>query len=445
MLTSQTDSVLKEFQPKWLFAALAATAIFFFGACEDLGEFGPEVLPAGDRIETRYSDTNHVIFTSEWIDSTNTYRAARQLFGNYIDPDFGRITAETYTQVLPQSNLNFGDAQDLIFDSLVLKLNIESSYGRPATVQTLRIHPLTEGFPEGDTIFSTTRLAYDDSRDLGNGYQIDLGESEGVGRLTIRLDDDLGRRILFASPDTLGDKDLFQVLFPGLYLGTDPVTYQSREPGAIYSLFGSSDLTLLELHYKKRESGSQAFRPQVMPFLIVSSTPRFTHLSRTEVSDKLLAQALPQPDTAQELEFLQGGLLIRTFVKLPNLEELGQVAINQATLVLHVDRDLLGSDNRFAPPASIWPVFADSTGQPVYAGSEPVLASSAVAYNSTEGTYTIPLTNYTQQLVNGQRENYGLVLLPENPGLRINRVAIGGTSHPSLAPEFRVTYTTLPE
>ena len=436
---------MKHFPSQWLFAALAATAFFFLGACEDLGEFGPEVLPPGDRIETRYTDTNRVTFVTEWVDSVDTYRAARQLFGNYIDPEFGRITAETYTQVLPQSNLNFGDAADLIFDSLVLKLNIESSYGRPATVQTLRVYQLTEAFPAAEEINSTTRLAYDASRDLGGGFQLDLGESDGIARLSVRLDDALGRRILFADADTLADKDLFQLFFPGLYLGTDPVDFLSREPGAIYSLFASSELTQLELHYKRRESGSQAFRPQVMPFLIVSSTPRFSYLGRSEVSDKFLTQELPQPDTAATYEFLQGGLVLRNFIQLPDLSYLGQVAVNQATLVLRVDRTTLGSDNRFAPPANLWPIFADVDGEPIYVDGEPVLASAVIPYNSTDGTYTLTLTNYLQQLLNGQRENFGLVLLPQSPGFRINRVILGGNDHPTLAPELRITYTTLPQ
>ena len=69
---------------------------------------------------------------------------------------------------------------------------------------------------------------------------MDLDESRGVAQLSIRLDDELGERLLFADSTILQDKDQFQELFRGFYLGTDPVTYLSREPGGIYSLFGSS-------------------------------------------------------------------------------------------------------------------------------------------------------------------------------------------------------------
>jgi len=420
--------------------------MLFFAACtDDTGFFTEDILPEEDRIQTFYTDTLALEFESIWVDSTDTYRAARQLFGNYIDPAFGRITAETYTEVLPRTNLDFGDPADLIYDSIVLRLSVESTYGRIATVQELQVFELTESFPESELISSKTKIAYDDAHNLALQSSFNLEAEKGAAEVRIKLDDRLGRRLLFASSDTLGDKDLFQELFHGLFIGTEAVTYLSREPGAIFSLNSASSGTQIELYYKKRETGTQTFASLTEPFLISGSTPRFSRIERTETSDKLLVQELPQPDTSKLYEFMQGGLLIKNFIRFPDLTELGQVAINQAELIIFVDRETLGASNRFNPPTQISPVFADENGLEVDIDGTPVPASAESSYNSTSASYSISLTNYTQQLVNGQRENYGLILKPINPTFRINRVVFGGTDHPELKPVLRLTYTTLPQ
>lgn len=421
-------------------------AIFFVTGCENSGTFTEEVLPVEDHISTHYVDTLPITMTSIWTDVSETYRADRQLFGNYIDPLFGRITAETFTEVLPRSNLDFGSPEDLFYDSIVLKLDIEETYGRFATSQTLHIYELNEIFPEGDDINSQTRLSFDASNDLGDNYQLDLLETKGVAQLTIRLDDELGRRLLFANPDTLGDKDLFKEFFPGLYLGTDPVSFLSREPGGIFSLFGSSSNTQLELHYKQREPGTQVFVSKVEPFLISSSTPRFTYLKRTEFSDTFLAGELGQTsDTSSMYEFLQGGLLIKNFIKFSNIDQLGRVAISRAELVIQVDPSTFGGSERYNPPNQLLPIFADENGDEVLIEGIPILASTEAVYNSTTQTYSISLTNYVQQLVNGQRENFGIILRSQGSEFRINRVVFGGVNNPSIPPKLAITYTTLPK
>ena len=444
-LKSQIDCNLNKIRFAWLSAISLVAAIFFVTGCEDAGTFTDEVLPADDPIATFYVDSLSPDIESIWVDESDTYRADRQLFGNYIDPLFGRITAETFTEVLPRSNLNFGAREDLFYDSIVLKLDIESTYGRTATKQTLRIYEITGAFPDAEQINSKTRVAFDDSRDLGGGYVLDLEEDRGVAQLSIRLDDELGERILFADTTILKDKDKFQELFRGFYLGTDPVTYLSREPGGIYSLFGSSSNTQLELHYKQREPGTQAFLSKIEPFLVSSSTPRFSYLERTDFSDSFLSQELPQPDSATQFEFLQGGLLINNYFKLPDLSSLGRVAISRAELILQVDPGTLGGSKQYNPPPQILPILADENGEEVLFEGAPVLVTSQPAnFNSATNTYSIPLTNYVQQLVNGQRENTGVIMRVQGSEFRINRVVFGGVDHPSLSPRLAITYTTLP-
>lgn len=445
ILKSQTEFDLK-FQPlSRMAASLLATAILFLAACEDIGEFDQDVLPPEDIIGIEYTDTTTIVFQTEIVDSLDSYRSSRQLFGNYIDPQFGTITAATYTEILPRDELDFGSADELVYDSLVLRLSIESSYGSPETPQVLRVYPLTDTFPDESLLSTQVELAFDATRDLTNGFEIQLGSS-GAGNLSVRMDDELGRRILFASADTLGDRDLFKSILSGLYIGTDPVDFFTREPGAIYTLFGSADGTQLELYYKKFDSTLNAFVRFAEPFVIRGSTPRYHSLKRTDVAGTLLEESVQNPDTENLLEFNQGAALVKNIIKFPTLTNLGQVGVSRAELVLHVDQQYLGSEGRFAPAPNLLFIEADEDGNEVVSedGLQILATLNPANYDKDEGTYSLLLTSYIQDILLGSQDNNGLIIVPDGGSFRINRVVFGGTEHPDLAPELRITYSTLP-
>lgn len=429
----------------WL-SAIVAAAIFFVTGCDrPIDNTGIDVLPEGDLISLKYSDTTTIIMETRRSDVSNTYRSARQLFGNYIDPFFGKVSAATYTEFLARSGLNFGDSANLIFDSLVLSLNIDGYYGRIQSEQTLHVYELTESFPEATEIYSSDTLAYNRSVDLAKGYKLSYNDDDDLGVIKIRLDDALGKKLLFASSDTLSDRDLFNQFFKGLYIGTDPVNYMSREPGAIFSLFAISNTSLMTLYYQEKDPDSTIYTAKIEPFLITGSTPRFHSLKRTDESESILPEYLSQPDTSDFYEFVQGGLEMKIFLKFPYIDKIEESAISKAELVLHVDPKYLGSQRRYLPPFQLETIFADENGQEETIDGQPVYISSPALYNESTGTYTITLTNYVQQVVGGSRQNYGMFLVSNNRTFQINRGAIGGTDNPSLKPVLQLIYTNLPE
>jgi hypothetical protein len=431
----------------WLPTAFLVAAMLVFSAClEDPGSTGLGVIPDNDRLQSQFNDTTTVWMESVQVDSVNSYRAARQLVGNYVDPDFGRITATTYTQVLSSSGLKFSDsASNLLFDSLVLRLQVDGAYGRLETPQTLHIYELTDTFPSADKISSRTSVAYNSSKDLADNYQLNFATG-GFRTLSIRLDDELGQRILFADEDTLEDRDLFSQFFKGFRIGTDPVNFFTRDPGAIYSINAAGEESQLRLFYQKRDSAHLPFEPRLEVFTILGVTPRFTHIERTDLSDdKLLAMSLPNPDTARQYEFIQAGALIKTRVNFPYLAE-EPIAIQRAELILKVDPSWLGSNNRFTPPSNLNVVLADENGleRELDDGSFSLVTSPAV-YNENDQTYSLIITNYLQEIISGQRANNGFILWPTNPQTTVNRVVLGGSEHSFLNPVLKMTYSTLPK
>ncbi len=405
------------------------------------------MLPPGDLIETRFTDSLGFEFRTLVLDTATTYNTDQQLVGNYIDPVFGRINAETYMQVFSRTQPVIG-SEDLIYDSLLLKLEFAGAYGRQDDPLSLSIYEITESWPTSESLTNEARLEASSSR-IGGPVPLQLSE-EGNLQLSIRLSDELGRRLLYASPDVLGDRDRFRDLFKGLLLTTEPVKQFKREPGAIFRLLAASNNTQLELHYREEDDNSTAFRTKIEPFQITGSTPRFHHVSRRETEGTLLSESVSTPeDTLKQFEFLQGVLQLRNFIRIDDPSTLGRVSINQAELTLKVVPNTLGANDVYPPPVSILPLAADAEGQLAFDAEgrvDPITVSRGfAAYDATRGTYSIDLTRYLQEILTGQRENHGFILLPNGTSSRIDRAVMGGLAHPSLAPELVVTYSTLPE
>ncbi|MEM6347396.1 MAG: DUF4270 family protein [Bacteroidota bacterium] len=423
------------------------TAILSLSACLDgPGNTGIDVLPDNDLLTTAFTDTQSIIFESVLVDSVSTYRAQRQLVGNYADPEFGRITATTYTELLPRNGLIFAeDPDDLIFDSLVLQIVVDAGYGKIDEAQTLRVHLLEDTFPNAETISSKTEIAYQPD-DLANGKPFGFNETV-ITTFRIRLDDELGKKILFTSPDTLEDRDLMKFILPGFRISTDPVQFFSREPGAVFSLDLEADNSQLLMYYQLRDSATGVFEQTELPepFRILTITPKFTQIERTELTtDRLLGKFLPDPDENQEYEFVQAGALIKGFIKFPEIDDLKGVAIQRAELLLNVDETWLGSNNRYRPPGSFTVAYAGPDGNELITDEGIALVTTPPTYDEEEGHYSVLLTNYVQQIISGQRANDGMVILPDLANLSVNRVVLGGNTHPTLAPELRITYTQLP-
>ncbi len=454
MKTYQTEVAATHLGKGWLSTLVALAAILFLPACkEDFGDAGIGVLPQSELVEIQYNDTTTLLLSTQWVDSINTLNSIRQLFGNYIDPEFGNISAQTYFEISPGEGLTFGNAANLKFDSLVLFLDAESYYGRTETPQRLHVHEIMESIPDTGSLYSSRSLAYY-PKDLAlNNPEIkNLSSSGAVVR--VRLDDALGEKILFGDPDSLADDSLFRKMFKGLRISTDPVEYLSREPGAIYRLFAQTEIagnvansgaTSIRIYYQIKTDTSDYEAKSVL--LSANAGNKYTAIQRTDFETRtLLSQHLFSPDTDSIYEFLEAGVLIKGKLEMPGLSNLPKVGLLRALLILPVATEYLGSSSRFRPPSEIQLAVLDSTGAEVLiAGNNQLAHSSAIIYNSVSGDYAVDISSYVQAILIGRQPNYGLTIYPVSRSSSINRVILHGTSNPGAKPVLRLTYTTLPK
>lgn len=441
---------VKNISQKKLLSMICSTAILLFSACKDPNNVGIDVLPDSDLVGMVYTDTTTIELETQIIDSLVTYSGDIHVFGSYLDPAMGRIDAGTYTQLrFPNTSLDFGSPDSLRLDSVVLKLDIVGFFGRIETPQTMRIYEIAQNFD--DTLkYSSKDSLLLKSKELSNGKVINKNSSI-LTNLNIRLDNSVGERILFAPKDTLGDNAQFAKFFKGLYIGTSPISgYTSREPGAIMYMSLQSSDTKMILYYSKKDSVGAFSKHTNYSFNITSASKQFHTFKRNNYNNLLFGQEMLSLERPHNYEFVQSGALVQMLVKIPYISALGKVAINKAELVFPCNpADLgvkMGNTYRYAPP-DLDMFYPDSTLKK----PEKFLTDNSVGvpFNPTTASYTIPITNTLQSLVNGGEENRGFLIRPTSSSNYIantpNRVVLGGVNNAAYKPKLRVIYTTLPK
>ena len=431
----------------WLYPGVLVTAMLFLGGCQETapGDVGLGVLPTEDLIGLVYTDSIPLVLETQWIDKVVTGNASVQLFGNYYDASFGRLNSITYTEArIPGVDLDFGDPADLKFMSLTLSLDLINIYGRFDSPQELQVYELDEAINDDQTLLqsNTVPLAVKGT-ELSQDFLIDFSDAASFSDLEIPLDKSLGEKLLFADAASLKDNDAFADFFKGLAIWTKTTGFQlGREPGGIYAVLLNSVNSNLKLNYQRRDSAG-VFVNDSIEFIINESAQKF-HLVQRTAADNLLLDM--HANTANgSYEFAQGGAMIRTFVNVPGLSDFEKIGINRAEILLKVDKTFLGSGNRYAPPSRLWVFLADENQEMLRDDEGRVTLFTAVDYDAINNEYQLNMTAQAQLIVSGRRENYGFILVPGDSATSVNRVVLGGVDHPTLFPEFKLTYTELPK
>lgn len=417
--------------------------MIFVPSCKDPNETGLDVLPDEDLIAGKYVDTFQVYISSSLVDSVNSYRTSSGLLGTYTDNEFGQMSAAIYTQFrIVGTNLAFSpNPGNLSLDSIVLSLDFSSVYGRYDDPMPLLVHEITENFPDNDadTLFSSQQLGYDATYDYASGYKIDFQGLAGFKDfINIRLDDSLGRKLLFANTDSMVDNGTFTSFFKGLRISTLSADGSlSREPGGIFTVDLESSNSHLKLYYKDSTESLTYTYP------IGSAAKYYSQIQRTDYQTRMVNQILgdsSMPELAQ-YAVLQAGGLIKAYIDIPGLANFPKAGINRAELVLPVAEEFLGSQDRFTPPTQVLIYATDSTGRnPYYTTS----FNSSATWDPTTSSYTIPLTLTMMQILDKRLPTTKFILVPNNENSTINRAILGGAANATLKPKLRVILTELP-
>jgi hypothetical protein len=432
---------------KLLWIALLMTGLFV--SCNDDGAVGLDLLPNPDGIGVFRLDTFSLRTFTVTEDSLEVQQPPILALGEVSDPVFGLSTVGlTYQVRLTNENINLGN--NVQIDSLVLALSFDNYYGDTTDQLLLKVYELDETIYR-DSIYyanqvpvhkSTPLATYSYTPQPKGTVPVNEPRVNGIdtvfnypGLLRIPLSADLSNRLLAASggPD-LQNNTNFLNFFKGVYITAERVN--SSATGSVMLFSTTSARNGLFMYYKtdtvRRRFDmlmtDQAARRNVFSF----------NYQGTEVGSRINDTS----DLVQE-GYVQAGGSVKLKVDMPYLRNLVKdfdVAINKVEVIFEV---IPGSDNApFTPPSRLFLLRADTLN-----GNSgfivPDLVEPYYDGNFKNGRYTFVITRYIQELLRGDRTDFGMVLIANNTISSTNRVVLGSSNNAMYKPKMIITFTKL--
>ncbi len=184
-------------------------------------------------------DTFAVQVSTVFLDSFATSGTTAQLLGRYIDPFFGTITSQSYSDIgtpIPLPVLTNYSVYDSI--QLIIRIN-RTFYGDTTKVQRFLVSQLTQvmDFPVIQTaFFNNNSIPYDPtvlgSADVKINPIAGLTSQRQGDSVKITMPNSMGQELfglLYRQPDTITNPTIFRGYFKGLTVYPDTTL-----PGAIY-------------------------------------------------------------------------------------------------------------------------------------------------------------------------------------------------------------------
>lgn len=305
------------------------------------------------------------------------------LIGYYTDPKAGTFSAGSYLEFSLAGNKDFAGREKIltytgepVFDSLVLALTHDYSYGDTTSTHIMRTYRLTENLQlaNGSTaLYNGQAFAHDALPLATNTIRYSTANGQ---KLRIRMDA-LGAEIFQLAldlDDRVATNDAFKNYFKGLALVSDQ---------ANQSIFGYTRGPVFTLYYHDTDNETTV------------KTYTFKHTPGKELyfnqlkNDRTSTALAPLKEIYQEIDatltgneaYMMTGVELLAKIKFPTLNSIKAVypnfAVNKAVLVIHPKK---GSYNQlFRLPTSIG----------LYKTNQTNIPGSAITYTGTAVTEII--------------------------------------------------------
>ncbi len=285
-------------------AGILSLALVFFIACteDDTSLLG---FPTGsDKFKVFFKelDVPSSLITVDSIrtinNPSNLRSPNRLLAGRYVDPQFGVVNAEFYTQIRPaNTSANISSSATLISAALTLTLDYYFYGSEEETSNTLFVHELLEDIPDGTPFFSNSSLAFN-TTPLGSAnfvvspviFNINFKDNQTLDTslhhldtLSIPIDPIFGEE-LFAlakdNPTTFSNFTTFKERFKGFAItpganDTKIVGFNAEntvlDPNTL-NLIKPKSLTRLVLTYEEEDASSGTLVRKELEFFLLAAS-----------------------------------------------------------------------------------------------------------------------------------------------------------------------------
>ena len=308
---------------KFLFSMFLGLLVISCDSDVDAGEFvvGADYLAIKNEVIS--IDTVTVEVSTIKLDSLVTSGESRILVGNYDDPLFGKVKADSYFQVSTTafnlySQNSDTDATGYVFDSIAMILRYDDYYYADTTkVQTLNIHRVIKKFkPNVDdaSFYNNSSLNYNDSS-LGTITY----KPKPIGRdsINIKMDNEFGRELF----NKLKNNDIttsseFTEYLKGFVL--------KSSTNASAGIIGFNMSSVLRLYYSKGTGDTEDTYKK--DFTILDASKQFNAISSdragTLIQDLPLSKMNLSSLYTGNAGFIQSGTGIVCRVDFPNIKQL---------------------------------------------------------------------------------------------------------------------------
>jgi hypothetical protein len=396
-----------------------------------------------------YFDSLNVTLTNAPRDTVRTDKMLYYPMGNYYDPLVGRVSAHVHTQfLLTGTNVNFGTAQNLRYDSLILYVTYRGSYtGDPTQLQELEAYELEDSLEYTRAYYSDVEVRTQPAQLAESAAFIRPKSPSSAQVIGIRMNRTLGEKLLYAPAYALKNNEAFRKYFKGLRFGT-----KRNNPGQTGSvlILDRINTTRLRLHYTDLSTSTN----KLYDFLVDGYASGYVNYAVTENGGTLYEQLKNDPTGfGQQYLFTHSGLGYQIRGRINNPAGIGKIAVNRVVLSLPVDASALADSFIFRRPRLQLVANKQDSVTPNL-----IAVISYADYNPLTRSYEFVLTRYFQHLnlnqpiyyivdslnqITATVRNTGFTILPINRNFTLDRMVLLGPKN-ALKPKLKVYYTPVP-
>ncbi len=448
------------------FVVMGLVLALLLPACVEPTGLGADLL-RDDQPDVGFTDTLSLEVKTIKLDSVLTYfpvgnaaQAQRSyLFGEMIDPIFGKSKAQLFAHVIPSSSFastrNLNTAQ---LDSIVLVLPYDTIsaayYGNIQEEFGLAVHRMTQDMnPEqnyySNATFQSEAMPLGTARFLPNKDSVQIiryGSSVDTVRvpaqLRVPLTEAFGRELLQLDTNIYLRDSVFVSYFKGLHIKPTTVNQGMLSFNLVSANAG------VFLYYTLDGIPAQ-IQLQFNPFW--ARVINFQHNYDGAPVQRYINNNL----LGDSLVFVQGMSGLNTEITIPFIQNLKGVVINKAELEVRIAELPNDDPTLFKPLEPIMVLTFDRNGEITVVDDIVLLQARGqntldavyggrpqAGKNGAPTFYTINLSAHLQSMVNGQRSNV-LRLSVFNRSERASRVALYGAKHPQYNIKMKIAYTRL--
>lgn len=426
-------------------AILLLSLVTILSSCKkEATDIGLSVQPEDELLNATLTDTFQLETYSVLEDSLKTSNLSNCLLGSYVDPIFGKSSAEVYTQFALSTYLSTIDIVNTTVDSVKLQLTYSGHYG-VEDVQTFSVKKITEKFFKDSSYYSNQTLTTtgielivpgDETQMIDHDNNVVVGADTLDPMLLLNLDPAFGMDILNGvAGGNLASESAFANFFYGLNISVNNVS-QSTGQGCINYLDLNDAQTKMIIYY--HENGTA----KVLSMPIGSNQARFSSFTH-DYTGTAIANQLSSPALGQEYFYVQAMDGLKGIVKIKGIDgfkNMGNIIINKAELFLPVQ---YFTTDIYSPSSSSILLYTNDEGD-VSVTVDQVTSASVYggSYDNTKKGYTFNIGRHVQRIVKGEIPNLGFEIFCMGGSVSANRTVFSGTSSPNRAkPSLKIYYT----